>query len=294
MAYKFSFLPFFCVLFFHFSLSKGKFDNDTLKRLQGCHKGTKVQGLHNLKLYLSHFGYLNYHHTPNHVNSENDEFDQELESALISYQNFYHLNASGTLDGPTISQMNMPRCGIPDKKSSHVTHGRKLLHIVSHYQFFPNNPKWPPSKSHLTYAFDLTYPDAYVAPVAEAFTTWASASGYFTFSRIADVTSSDLKIAFGSGDHGDGNDFKGNVLAHAYAPTDGRFHYNADQNWSVGPGPVPSAFDLKTVALHEIGHLLGLDHSEDPNAVMWSGISSGAVKGLNQDDVQGLKALYGV
>ncbi|KAI3726057.1 hypothetical protein L1987_65854 [Smallanthus sonchifolius] len=292
MASKLSFLPFFCVLLLLFSFSKAKYDIDTIKLLQGCHKGSKVQGIHNLKLYLARYGYLNYQHTPNHVNDENDEFDQELEAALKNYQNFYHLNASGTLDGPTVSQMIMPRCGQPDKKSSHK-HGKKLLNIVSHYSFFPGSPRWPPSKSHLTYAFGLNYPNAYIPPVVRAFNTWASASGYFTFSRVGDVTSADLKISFESAQHGD-EDFDGDVLAHAFAPTNGRFHYNTNVNWSAGPGPVSGAFDLETVAVHEIGHLLGLRHSQDRNAIMWSSIPAGAVKGLNTDDIQGIKALYGL
>ncbi|MFS7970682.1 putative envelysin [Helianthus anomalus] len=294
MASKLTFLTFFCVLFFVFSLSKAKFDNDSIKRLQGCHKGSKVKGLHDIKLYLAHFGYLDYQHTPNHANSENDEFDQAFESALINYQNFYHLNASGTLDGPTISQMMMPRCGQPDKKNSHK-HKTKLVHTVSHYQFFQGNLRWPPSKSHLTYAFGLNYPNAYIPPVIRAFNTWTSSSNYFTFSMVDDVASADLKISFESPNHGDGYAFEGATLAHAFAPTDGRFHYNAALSWSVGPGPVQNANDLESVALHEIGHLLGLDHSQDPNAVMWSSIQTGTIKqDLRSDDIQGFKVLYGL
>ncbi|KAH0984774.1 hypothetical protein GBA52_011951 [Prunus armeniaca] len=44
-----------------------------------------------------------------------------------------------------------------------------------------------------------------------------------------------------------------------FAPTNGRFHYDADERFSVGA--VSGAYDLETVALHEIGHLLGLGHS---------------------------------
>ncbi|KAI3784765.1 hypothetical protein L1987_43870 [Smallanthus sonchifolius] len=286
-------LTFLCILLFLFSLSKG---DDTIKHLQGCKRGSKVQGLHQVKLYLARFGYLNYQRTPDNVNPlQNDEFDEELEAAVKDYQSFYHLNATGTLDGPTISQMLMPRCGRPDKGSSH-NHETKLLHIVSHYQFFPNSPRWPPSKSHLTYAFASNYPDIYVPPVVSAFNKWVSATKYFTFSRVDCVTSSDLKISWERGNHGDGeqNAFLPGttIVAHAFPPTDGRFHYNADQNWFIGASP--NAIDVETVALHEIGHLLGLDHSQFENAIMWSYIPTGAVKGLDSDDIQGIQALYGL
>jgi len=52
--------------------------------------------------------------------------------------------------------------------------------------------------------------------------------------------------------------------------------------------------DLESVAVHEIGHLLGLDHSSDSNAVMYSKIPPGTVKrDLAQDDIDGIHALYG-
>ncbi|KAJ0754479.1 putative interstitial collagenase [Helianthus annuus] len=160
--------------------------------------------------------------------------------------------------------MLMPRCGQPDIKSSH-NHETKLLHIVSHYQFFNHSPRWPPSKSHLTYAFGLNYPNEYIPPVVRAFNTWTSASGYFTFSRAVNITSSYMIITFERRGVGNGVVFDNDTLAYAYAPTDGRFFYNVDVNWSVTPES--NAFDLETAALHEIGHLLGLAHSQDENAI---------------------------
>ncbi|KAL6287963.1 hypothetical protein ACE6H2_012353 [Prunus campanulata] len=99
-------------------------------------------------------------------------------------------------------------------------------------------------------------------------------------------------ISFGSGEHGDGRPFDGpgGVLAHAYAPTNGRFHYDADETWVVGA--VPGGMDLETVALHEIGHLLGLERSSVEGAVMLPGIRAGFTQSLHADDIQGIKALY--
>lgn len=51
------------------------------------------------------------------------------------------------------------------------------------------------------------------------------------------------------GDHGDRIplDEPRRILAHAFPPTNGRFHYDADnERWSVGA--TPSAYELETVA----------------------------------------------
>ncbi|KAF7136007.1 hypothetical protein RHSIM_Rhsim08G0058200 [Rhododendron simsii] len=50
--------------------------------------------------------------------------------------------------------------------------------------------------------------------------------------------------------------------------------------------------DLETVALHEIGHLLGLAYSDVREAIMWPSIPPATIKGLKDDDIQGIKTLY--
>ncbi|XP_038716109.1 metalloendoproteinase 3-MMP-like [Tripterygium wilfordii] len=270
-----------------------------LKHLQGCHKGEKVKDVNKLKKYLEKFGYLNY--TKNQSHANDDEFDDLLESAVKTYQLNYHIKATGVLDSNTVSKMMMPRCGVADiingTTSMRAGKKRHLLsthnfRIVSHYSFFPRRPKWPASKYHLTYGFlPRTRSDA-IAPVARAFQRWA-ANTHFTFTQTQDYRNADMTISFHSRDHGDGAPFdgRGGTLAHAFAPTTGWFHYDADEPWSVGA--TRGAFDLETVALHEIGHLLGLGHSSVEGAIMFPTISSGVTKlGLHGDDLQGIKVLY--
>jgi uncharacterized protein YraI len=48
---------------------------------------------------------------------------------------------------------------------------------------------------------------------------------------------------------------------------------------------------LKTVALHELGHSLGIDHSQDSTAIMWHEYDG--PRGLNADDIAAVQALYG-
>ncbi|KAG9449646.1 hypothetical protein H6P81_009611 [Aristolochia fimbriata] len=264
-----------------------------LHHLVGCHKGENVTGLHQLKQYLHRFGYL---HEYSSSSKDDQYFDDLVESAIMAYQRNYHLNVTGMLDPQTAEQMSKPRCGVPDSIEGTMSGSSKQphLHTVAHYSYFGGSPRWADSDTHLTYAFaDVGGAnDEFRSAAGRAFGTWASVTR-FTFEEVGDYESAKIKIGVFRGGHGDGADFDGpgGVLAHAFAPTVGLFHLDGDETWSTNPGP--TQFDLESVALHEIGHLLGLFHSEDKDAVMFSGISPGVRKTtLNNDDVAGIRALY--
>lgn len=53
------------------------------------------------------------------------------------------------------------------------------------------------------------------------------------------------------------------------------------------------SFDIATVLAHEIGHCIGLAHSEDPNSLMYASYH-GPMDSLSEDDITGLQAIYGV
>ena len=81
------------------------------------------------------------------------------------------------------------------------------------------------------------------------------------------------------------------MLAHAFFPTDGRIHFDDEERFTE-TGSIWGANSLIYVAVHEIGHALGLGHSNVKGSVMWPTASRGTPK-LHRDDIAGIKSLYG-
>ena len=77
--------------------------------------------------------------------------------------------------------------------------------------------------------------------------------------------------------------------AHTFYPEDGRIHINEYVDW--GHGSI-MRIEIYSLVLHEIGHVLGLKHSESKGSVMWPGYSRYRNK-LTSDDIEGIQSLYG-
>ena len=91
-------------------------------------------------------------------------------------------------------------------------------------------------------------------------------------------------------------DGPGNTLAHAFFPSSGGdIHFDEDEAWAAGTEDVPPANSksLLAVAVHEIGHSLGLKHSSVPNAIMKPLYQTSNSVQLGDDDVRGIQSLYG-
>jgi hypothetical protein len=92
------------------------------------------------------------------------------------------------------------------------------------------------------------------------------------------------------------------VTSTIYQKTDGRLlAFDMEMNnvgftFSLDGKPIGnrSTMDLQNVVTHEVGHVLGLDHSTERNATMFDRGQPGETKKreLHQDDINGLCAIY--
>lgn len=267
-----------------------------INRILDSRRGSNVIGISDIKKYFRHFGYLPWKTSEQY----DDVFDAQLESAVTNYQSKYGLPVTGKLDFDTLSLMVAPRCGVADSNTATYN----ALHAKESYVFFPGRPRWTrqiPMK--LTYALSKENLIDYIkisdikSAFKCAFGKWAFVIPV-SFTETDDYDFADIRIGFYSGDHGDGEPFDGvlGVLAHSFTPENGKFHLDAAERWAVNFETEKSevAVDLESVALHEIGHLLGLSHSPVKDAVMYPTLKPRNRKlDLAVDDIRGVQALYG-
>ena len=158
--------------------------------------------------------------------------------------------------------------------------------------------KWP--NTDINYYFingtDQLPGDTEKNVIQQAFALWAAQTP-LTFTEVSAQGQADIAIGWATGDHGDGDPFDGpgDVLAHSTFPNpyDDRqvfLHFDDDENWVNSNA---EDVDLLTVAAHEIGHCLGLAHSDDPSALMYPSYE-GPHRSLGADDIAGIQDLYGL
>jgi hypothetical protein len=157
----------------------------------------------------------------------------------------------------------------------------------------------------LTFAFINSTPDLDVARqrdiVREAFAAWAAVSP-LRFTEVSAGAPHDFPVSFERLNHGDGSPFDdggsmaSNTLAHAFFPPPcggpfaGALHFDEFERWT--DQAAAGSIRLLNVAIHEIGHLLGLSHSNSRNAIMFA-FYADDVDSLRQDDIDGIQAIYG-
>ncbi|XP_037360251.1 macrophage metalloelastase [Talpa occidentalis] len=204
-----------------------------------------------------------------------------MENKLQEMQQFLGLKVTGKLDDSTLNMMRTPRCGVPD---------------VHDFRTFPQRPVW--KKRVITYRINNYTPDMrredVDSVIQKAFQVWSNVTP-LRFRRI-NIGEADIMIRFAFGAHGDFNPFdgKGGILAHAFGPgpdIGGDTHFDEAEIWTK----TYKGTNLFLVAVHELGHSLGLDHSKDPKAIMfptYSYVNTNSFH-LSTDDIRGIQSLYG-
>ncbi|XP_071790856.1 matrix metalloproteinase-18-like isoform X1 [Asterias amurensis] len=239
--------------------------------------------------FLERYGYM----APPDPNAAKLISEIEVRQGIMKMQQFFRLPQTGIMDEETVEMMQKPRCGMPD-----------LPDLLTRYKWSGRNKRYstqgtvPWSNFDLTYSFDSYTPDIPRDQVREAiqraFKVWSDVTP-LTFREIQGGEP-DIHIDFTTRSHSDDYAFDGpgGTLAHAFFPgpgLGGDAHFDDDETFTY---QMYSGTNLFIVAAHELGHSLGLGHSNVEGALMapyYQGYMPDFK--LSYDDVSGVQSLYG-
>jgi len=276
-------------------------DYAPVEELKRGSRGLEVQKLYD---YLKRFGYF-----PNESltkfaawrpamafdQEDPDSFDETMEQAVRLFQRQQGLKPDGWVGPKTLALLRRPRCGNPDVvPTAAATDPSEGVTTSDSYE------RWPLSYAAYSinsYTSDLPR-DRCREAVLGALRRWAAVTSIAFTERS---WPNEVAIGWFIGEHiflhewfesaGYG------ILGHAYPERYnggprivGAFCFNDLESWSTNTPP--SGTDVATLALHLLGHVLGLEHSDVTSSVMYA-YYSGPRRELTPDDVRAIQALYG-
>lgn len=246
---------------------------------------------------------------PNSIEIDKDK----QKEAIKKFQGFIGINPTGNLDRRTKSFMKRARCGEKDliNEDDHYDESIKKRNK----RFTLQGTKW--HKKILTWRVNnrakfIAY-DEVVEIAKMAFDKWQKYLN-IKFQQVlinaSSKTTVDIDISFVREYHGDNHPFdgRGGVIAHAYYPLDnkgisGDIHLDDDEIFignneisNLTAAEINDSRKLIWVFMHEIGHVLGLEHSKVHNSIMYPWYPKYTFNNaydLSNDDISGIQSIYG-
>ena len=156
------------------------------------------------------------------------------------------------------------------------------------YDFSLEGAKWGSPElgtagGTVTWAVDDSISQAELQSINAAFAEWSEVAN-IQFQAVASTADADIDFSNSA------LDGAGNVLGVTGFSYSGGQLQSADIKFDSGDNLSGSEFSL--VAIHEIGHAIGIGHFNDDPAVMNS-TANFSLDGLAQSDIDGIVALYG-
>ncbi len=159
--------------------------------------------------------------------------------------------------------------------------------------YVANAWSWP--RDTVTWSFRGD--SAFAAELREAFAAWDRVIS-LDFVEVSNGNGADISASFGY------IDGKGSTLGYtttSYLPgpkeiTSAKIVFDSSENWvwsnSAGSHRLADGTLFSTVALHEIGHTIGLGHPSDPDVLMYHR-TNGNAPDLTEWDIFGARQIYG-
>lgn len=256
--------------------------SEEIQQIELLNRDQQTASFGSVNRFLVRFGYLK--ECPNNEN----ELCEQTAQALETYQIFNRITPTGAFDYATRSAISRPRCAHDDEP-----YRLAEASVACAWE----------DVDELTYTFDIDTEDlpagAAFDAVRRAFSTW-DAQLPFPFREVTIDDNPDIRVGWREASEAD-SDLTGPAIAHADFPPPCSIITNSlpkpinfdetEVTWSIGAEP--GKIDVETVALHEIGHILGLKHSTDAASIMRPEVMTNFTQHtLAEDDISGVERLY--